>query len=357
MINNNYVVIMAGGIGSRFWPYSRISEPKQFLDIFGTGKSLLQMTYERFLSIAPAENIFIVSSKDYEGLIKDQLPEVSDHNLLLEPVRRNTAPCVAYAAYKIAQKDPDATLVITPSDHAIFKETAFVNTLMIAVNAAKNYPYLITLGIKPNRPETGYGYIQFLESEDDIKKVKTFTEKPERALAEKFLESGDFVWNSGMFIWKAKTIIEAFQSFLPEISELFSEVSESFYTKEEAAKITEAYSLCRNISIDYGIMEKAPNVYVVLGDFGWSDLGSWNSLHEIMEKDDHQNVVKANTLLYDTSNCLIKGDKDKLIVIEGLENFLVADCSNVLLICHKENEQRIRDFVAEVKEKKGKQYL
>ena len=358
MNEKNFVVIMAGGIGSRFWPYSRNDKPKQFLDVLGTGKSLLQMTYERFLALAPKENIFIVSNDLYEGLIKEQLPDLSDDQILLEPNRRNTAPCIAYASYKIAAQNKDACIVVTPSDHAIFNESAFYNCVNAGIDHARNKKDLITLGIQPNRPETGYGYIQYInEGEGSAKKVKTFTEKPQLDLAKKFLESGDFVWNSGIFIWNVDTIIQAFEEYLPEIAETFENISGHFYSEQETGAIRNAYSQCKNISIDYGVMEKASNVYVVLGDFGWSDLGSWSSLHEILDKDENNNVVTANALTYDTSNCLIRGDKEKLIVTQGLDGYLITDTGDVLLVCKLDQEQRFRQFVGDVKSIKGQDFV
>ena len=281
-----YVVIMAGGIGSRFWPYSRNNHPKQFLDILGVGSSLLQMTYQRFAKICPVENIYIVTNSDYESLVKEQLPEIDDEQLLLEPQRRNTAPCIALSSDKILRKNPDAKIIVSPSDHAIFKDDLFYSSLNDALEAVEDGDKLVTIGIKPHRPETGYGYIQYHTDEQAaIKKVKTFTEKPQLDLAQKFFESGEFVWNSGIFIWHVKAITKAFEEFLPEVSEIFQEGQKHFFTPKETSFIKNAYSQCKNISIDYAIMEKAANVYVVLGNFGWSDLGSWGSLFEMREKD------------------------------------------------------------------------
>ncbi len=358
MNENNYVVIMAGGIGSRFWPYSRNNNPKQFLDIFGIGKSLLQMTFERFLPIAPKENIFIVSNDLYEEQIKTQLPGLSDDQILLEPNRRNTAPCIAYASYKIRKRNPKACIVVTPSDHAIFNDLAFQKAIIQGLAHACHRNDLITLGIHPSRPETGYGYIQFItEGNEEVKKVKTFTEKPQQDLATKFLESGDFVWNAGIFIWRADTIVQAFETHLPEMAEIFEQVSYNFYTNNESPAIKEAYSQCKNISIDYGIMEKAANVYVVMGDFGWSDLGSWASLHDISDKDENHNVLNANALTYDSQNCLIKGPNGKLMVIQGLDGYLVNDTGDILLICKLDQEQRFRQFVSDVRSLKGPEYI
>ena len=356
---NWYVVIMAGGIGSRFWPYSRNNHPKQFLDVLNTGQSLLQMTVKRFETICPSENIYIVTNKDYESLVRQQLPDFKPEQVLGEPVKRNTAPCVALAAYKIRQKNPDAAMVVAPSDHLIFNENEFINSVTKALNESEKGDKLITLGIRPNRPETGYGYIQYIKEENsEIKKVKTFTEKPELELAMKFLDSGDFVWNAGIFIWKASAIINAFEEYLPEQAEIFEEGNGVFYTPGEEEFIRKAYSQCKNISIDYGIMEKADNVHVLLADFGWSDLGSWNSLHEIHpNKDDRNNVLDGNALIFDSRECMIKGDNDRLIVVSGLEGYLVAQCDDVTIICKKDDEKRFRDYVAEVKSKKGDKFL
>ncbi|MFY0650928.1 MAG: mannose-1-phosphate guanylyltransferase [Cyclobacteriaceae bacterium] len=359
MTRSTYVVIMAGGIGSRFWPYSRNSRPKQFIDVLGTGKSLLQMTYERFLKVAKKENILVVTNDIYGDLVKEQIPEISWDQILLEPNRRNTAPCIAYASYKIKQKDPGALMLVTPADHAIFKEDNFNAVVSTALEASESDDKLITIGIQPNRPETGYGYIQYIEDDkgDGVKKVKTFTEKPDIELARTFIDSGDFVWNAGIFVWSVKSIIKAFEDSLSDVADAFEHGTSSYYTEVEGAFVKKAYSQCRNISIDYGIMEKASNVYVVMGDFEWSDLGSWNSLHELREKDDDQNVVDAEAILYDCKNNYVKAEKDKLVVLQGLEGYLVANFDDVLLVCEKDNETKFRDFVNEVKSKKGDKYL
>lgn len=353
-----YVVIMAGGVGSRFWPYSRNNNPKQFLDVLGIGKTLLQLTYHRFNGICPPENVYIVSNSDYAQLIKEQLPDLSDDQILLEPSRRNTAPCIAYASYKIKKKDPDACLIVTPADHTILMEDLFKNAIQEAIGAAQHSDNLITLGIEPNRPETGYGYIQFhTEGNGNVKKVKTFTEKPQLELAQKFVESGEFLWNSGIFIWNVNTIISAFEKFLPEIADMFNDLSEFYYTEQEAQRIQHAYSITKGISIDYGVMEKADNVYVVPGKFGWSDLGSWNALHEIRDKDPSSNVIDGNVLLYNTKNCMIKGEENRLIVVQGLDGYLVADCGDVLLICHKDDDKLFRSFVTDVRNHKGDKFV
>jgi mannose-1-phosphate guanylyltransferase len=353
---NNYAVIMAGGIGSRFWPFSRTKNPKQFHDVLGTGKSLLQQTAERFEKICPNENIYIVTNIEYKELVKEQLPFLQDDQILCEPVGRNTAPCVAYAAYKIASKNKDANLVIAPSDHIILKEEVFAEKIQIALNAASEKNILLTLGIKPSRPDTGYGYIQFIESDESVKKVKTFTEKPQYDLAVKFLESGDFVWNAGIFIWNVNTIITAFEEHMSETAELFAIGYNKYYTNEEDEFIKDVYSQCKNISIDYGIMEAADNVYTVLSDIGWSDLGTWKSLYDIKEKNEEKNVLDGNIRTYDTKNCIIKTPKDRLVVTQGLDGFIVAEYDNVLMICRKDEEQKVKEFVADIKANKLTEY-
>lgn len=358
MDKNTYVVIMAGGIGSRFWPFSRTNYPKQFHDVLGIGESMLQMTARRFEHICPPENVFVVTNKDYEALVKEQLPQLSDNQVLLEPVGRNTAPCVAYASYKIAQLNPDANLVVTPSDHVVLKEQKFTDVIIEAVAAAAKDDVLITLGITPSRPDTGYGYIQYMgDGSQHLKKVKTFTEKPNLELAQMFLESGDFVWNSGIFIWSVQSILRAFRQYLPEISEIFEEGNAVLNTDKEQNFITRAYSQCRNVSIDYGIMEKVDNVFVLLADIGWSDLGTWKSLYTISQKDENGNVIDGEVLLYDTKNCIVKMPKERLVVLQGLEDYIVAEYNNVLMICKKEEEQKVKEFMADAKSKKGADYI
>ena len=348
---------MAGGTGTRFWPYSRNSKPKQFLDVLRVGRSLLQMTYDRFLPYAGSDNIYIVSNEIYGELISEQLPDLTQNQILLEPSKRNTAPCIAYASYKIQKKDPDAVLIFTPADHAIFQESEFLNVIKKAAEGAIGGGKLITLGIKPHRPETGYGYIQFHEEEKEIKKVKTFTEKPERDLAKKFIESGDFLWNAGIFIWRSADIVESFEKIQPEMAEIFRAGEGAYYTPREQNFISEAYSMVKNISIDYAIMEKAQNVYVIQGDFGWSDLGSWNALHEIRDKDENQNVIEAETILYDCKNNYIKAPEGKLVVLHDLDGYLVSDFEDVLLVCRKDDASKFKAFVTDVKTEKGENYI
>ncbi len=351
MNKNLFVVLMAGGVGVRFWPYSRNSKPKQFLDVLGTGKTLLQSTFDRFLPLCPAENIFIVTHEEHAGLVKQQLPLLTDDQVLAEPMRKNTAACIAYASCKIAQKNADAVIVVTPSDHLIMMEGEFQEVIKKAADQAKSQDKLITLGIPPTRPETGYGYIQFHTEKTFIKKVKTFTEKPELSLAKKFIESGDFVWNSGIFIWGVQAINAAFHQYLPEMAEVFDEIKSKLGTEEEKEAILSTYSQCKNISIDYGIMEKAQNVFVCLGTFTWSDLGSWASIHEISEKDENNNVISANAQTYETRNCIIKGSPDRLIVVQGLNGYLVGEFGNVVIVCEKDREEQFRRFVSDLKAK------
>lgn len=348
---------MAGGIGSRFWPFSRTSNPKQFHDVLGTGRTLIQETAHRFRNICPPENIYVVTNKDYKSLVKEQLPFLSDDQVLCEPVGRNTAPCIAYAGYKIFQKNSLANIVVAPSDHIILNESAFEEKTNFALEAASKDDILITLGIKPSRPDTGYGYIQFLGDEDEsLNKVKTFTEKPVLEMAKEFIASGDFVWNAGIFIWSVGSLIKGIEEHMPELAELFANGEKYFYTDKEDEFIEKTYSQCKNISIDYGLMEKAQNVYVVLSDFGWSDLGTWKSLYEIREKDQEQNVLDGQIMNYDSSDCIIKTPKDKLVVVQGLEGYIVAEYNNVLMICKKDEEQKVKEFVADVKSKRLEDY-
>lgn len=350
MKNNRYCVIMAGGIGSRFWPYSRNSRPKQFLDFFGTGRSLLQMTFDRFSKIVPPENILIVSNKAYLDIILEQLPLINKKQVLLEPARRNTAPCIAYAAARIFTQNPDAVMVVAPSDHLITKEDEFLGAISRGLDFVAGNDNMLTLGIKPNRPETGYGYIQASKAvESDIFQVKTFTEKPNLEMAKVFLESGEFYWNSGVFIWSVKTIKSAFRKLLPEIFAKFEEGSSLMWTDAEQAYIDEYFPACQNISVDYGIMEKADNVHVLCGDFGWSDLGTWGSLYDMSDKDPDGNVsLNCKTLKYNCKDNIICLPKGKLAVIEGLEGYIVVEADKSLLICKKEDEQSIRQFVNDV---------
>lgn len=356
-MENNFVVIMAGGIGSRFWPFSRTSYPKQFHDVLGTGKTLIQQTAYRFRNICPEENIYIVTNEKYKDLVKEQLPFLSDDQILCEPIGRNTAPCIAYAGYKILQKNALANIVVAPSDHIILNEAGFEERVNMALKAASEQDILITLGIKPSRPDTGYGYIQFLTDElNGLNKVKTFTEKPELEIAEKFVESGDFLWNAGIFIWSIGSLIRGIEEHMPDLAELFVNGEQHYFTDGEDEFIRNTYTLCKNISIDYGLMEKASNVYVALSDFGWSDLGTWKSLYEVSQKDENLNVLDGNIVTYDTTDSIIKTPQERLVVVEGLDGYIVAEYDNVLMICRKDQEQKVKDFVADVKAKRQSEF-
>ncbi len=354
---------MAGGVGSRFWPMSKTSHPKQFMDILGTGKTLLQQTYSRFLKLCPKENIYIVTNEDYIGLVKEQINDIQDGNILSEPARKNTAPCVAYACYKIAQLNPNALTVIAPSDHLITKETIFIKAVKACLAKAASKDCLVTLGIRPSRPDTGYGYIQFVESEIKetdrrIKKVKTFTEKPDLEMAKFFLQSGDFLWNSGIFVWSVKSVIKGFEKYAPEIDSLFKEGNNKYNTDKEKEFIDQIYNNCKSISIDIALMEKAENVYVRSSIIGWSDLGTWGSLYEHIPHDESANaVVGKNVMLYDSENCIINVPKDKLVVLQGLKDYIVVESEGILLVCKKEDEQHIRTFVNDVKVTKGEKFV
>jgi mannose-1-phosphate guanylyltransferase len=362
MNKNNYCVIMAGGVGARFWPLSRTMRPKQFIDILGTGETLIQQTFRRFTSICPAENIFVVTHDLYRDLVREQLPAINPEHILCEPVRRNTAPCIAYASHKIARLNPDACVVVAPSDHIILKEEAFTDTINMAMEAAANNDWLLTLGIMPSRPDTGYGYIQFDDTttfppDHKVRKVKTFTEKPHLELAESFLQSGDFLWNSGIFIWSLKSIMKAFDMHLTEVDSIFRDGANAYFTPSEDSFIQQAYTLCKSISIDYGVMEKADNVYVIASDFGWSDLGTWGSLYEARTHNEQQNAIVGNVIAYDTQNCIVTLSGDKVAVIQGLDNYIVVEDNDVLLICRRSDEQQIREYVDAVRARKGEKYV
>ncbi len=353
---NHYVIIMAGGIGSRFWPVSKKSFPKQFMDILGTGQSLILQTYNRFAQFIPKENIFVVTNQDYVDLVLQHIPGITKDQILEEPLARNTAPCIALASYKLKQMNPNAVCIIAPSDHLITQETKFIETATKALNFAENNDALVTLGIQPSRPDTGYGYIQFNPKlhENGIHSVKTFTEKPTEEIAKTFVDSGEFLWNAGIFVWSNNAIVNRIEQYLPEIHQLFSELdfnSHNFKTELEIS-----YGQCPSISIDYGIMEKDKNVFVLPSDFGWSDLGTWKSLWDVSQKDVQNNsLIGKNIRTYQSSESLVFSTNDKLLVISGLDNVVVVDSDDVLLIMNKDKEQELRNIVNEVKDKyKGK---
>jgi len=342
---DTYVLIMAGGVGSRFWPKSRNTFPKQFIDILGIGKSLLQLTHERFSKICPKENIFILSNEQYSGLVADQLPDLPEGNIIAEPSRNNTAPCIAYASFKIQQLNPNASIVVAPSDHLILNESVFLDKIAQALSYVEDKDALVTLGISPTRPDTGYGYINYnKELQDGVHQVLRFLEKPNLERAQEFVASGDYLWNAGIFVWNVKSILTALSKYAPSIFGLFGKGQEVYNTPSEKSFILENYPLSDNISIDYAIMEKADNVYTIPGDFGWSDLGTWASLYEVVEKDEHNNVFSGHTInLTDTTNCMIQIPKDKVAVVKGLDNYIVVDDGKVLLIYPKAHEQEIKE--------------
>lgn len=360
MDKNHYVAIMAGGIGSRFWPMSRTDFPKQFLDILNTGRTLIQATFDRFAEFIPTENIFIVTSENYRSIVKDQLPTLNEANILCEPSRKNTAPCIAYVSYKLQELNPNANLICAPADHLIFDQEKFKSVCLEALNFTAQIRALLTLGIKPANPNTGYGYIQFEQFAvaDNIYKVKTFTEKPDKELAKAFMASGDFLWNAGIFVWQVKSIIQAFEKLLPEIHEVFFAERSSFNTTAEQSAIDRIYPQCVNISIDYGIMEKADNVYVIPSSFGWSDLGTWASAYDTLEKDYLENAVAGdNVVVIDAQRNMVHVNNEKLVLLQGLEDFVIVDTDDVLMICKKDKEQEIKQYVAEIKRNKGDKFL
>lgn len=360
MINNHrYCVIMCGGIGSRFWPYSRTDRPKQFIDFLGTGRTLLQMSYDRVLPFVPKENVIVVTNAQYAPLVKEQLPDLLDDQILLEPARRNTAPCIAWAAWHIAARDPEASMIVTPSDHLITREKEFEASIIKGFEFVENNDALLTLGITPIRPETGYGYIQIGdEAEPGIRKVKTFTEKPNLELAKVFLSTGEFFWNSGIFLWKASTIKDAFHNYASEIASQFDKGAELFGTPAEKEFIEEQFPACVSISVDFAIMEKAPNVFVECVTFGWNDLGTWSALYDNSPKNSDHNVAQnCNVLAYNSTGNIFAVEGEKLIVVDSLKDYIIADAGDVLLICPKSEEQRIKQMVNDAKLKYGEKFL
>ena len=356
---NNYCVILAGGKGRRLWPCSRSNYPKQFVDFFGVGRTQLQQTFDRMAKIVPADHIFINTNEEYVQLVKEQLPEVPAERILAEPIYRNTAPSMAWANHRISMLNPDACIIATPSDQAIFNEDAFRENVLEGLAFVAEHDRFLTMGVKPTRPEPGYGYIQMGEAIGiGLYKVQSFTEKPEREFAKIFVESGEFYWNSGLFMWNVNTIIKAGETLLPELASKLAPGREIYGTPEEKDFIEENFPACPNVSIDFGIMEKADNVYVSLGDFGWSDLGTWGSLYDLSPKDEQRNVtLKCDSLIYNSNDNIVVLPKGKLAVIEGLEGFLVAESDNVLLICKKDEEHAIRKYVNDAQMKLGEDYI
>ena len=360
MLTDNYCVIMGGGVGSRFWPYSRESKPKQFLDIFGTGRSLLQMTFDRFSKVIPKENFVVVTNATYRDLVLEQLPELHPSQLLLEPMRRNTAPCIGWATYHIQAKNPNANIVVTPADHLILQEDVFDEAIQQALKYVANHPQLVTLGVRPSRPETGYGYIQITGgTEHDFVKVKTFTEKPNLEMAKVFYESGEFLWNSGMFAWNVQTILEAFERYLPALTSVLDEAKGHYAQPDEQSRVSAIFSQSPNISIDYAVLEKADNVMVLPVDFGWADLGTWGSLYDLKKTEERGNVaLHTEALFYEAEGNVVSidGEGDKLVVVQGIDDCIIAESNGVLLICKRGEEQRIKEFMGEASLRYSKKF-
>lgn len=360
MNKHHYVVIMAGGIGTRFWPMSRTNFPKQFLDILNIGKTLIQSTFERFSSFIPVNNIFVVTSDEYVNIVKKQLPQLPLQNILAEPSRKNTAPCIAYISFKLNLLDPNALMIVAPADHIISNTIAFSKVSLEALAFVRKHNAFITLGINPSHPNTGYGYIQYEQPSvsDNVYKVKTFTEKPNLELAKTFVASGEFLWNAGIFVWQVKNILVAFEKYLPEMFELFAAQKDKFNTPEEEKALLDIYPFSPNISIDFGVMEKADNVYVIPSSFGWSDLGTWNSAYDNLNKDHNANAITGNNVMViDSKNSIVHSMDNKLLVLQGLEDYIVVDTADVLLICKKDKEQDIKDYVSDVKRQKGDRFV
>lgn len=359
MNDNRYYVILCGGVGSRFWPFSKAAMPKQFIDFFGTGRSLLQTAFDRIQGIVPTDNIILLTNESYEPLIREQLPEIKDHQIMLEPARRNTAPCIAWAAHHIKAINPDAKMMVAPSDHLIINEEKFRASVISAFEFIEKRDALVTMGIKPSRPETGYGYIQVGEAiEGNFSSVKTFTEKPDEDLAREFLKSGEFFWNSGMFFWSADSILNALNLCAPEVNNVFEQGKQYFGTDQERDYINANFEACPSISIDFAVMEKAPNVCVETVDFGWNDLGTWRSLYDHSPKNKDGNVTQnCKALMFNSHNNIVAVKGDKLVVASGLEGYIVADVDDALLIVPLEEEQKIKLYVNEVKSKFGDKYL
>ncbi|MCS6978809.1 MAG: mannose-1-phosphate guanylyltransferase [Flavobacteriales bacterium] len=357
-----FCVIMAGGAGTRFWPMSRREHPKQFIDILGTGETLLQSTWKRVMLFCPPENVLVVTGAAFRDLVKEQLPELDDKNILLEPVRRDTAPCIAYACARIAALCPEALVAVLPSDHLILESECFARLMEKAYEEAHINPALLTLGIKPTRPDTGYGYIQFDQqlspSPRQFYKVKTFTEKPDLALAEAFLQSGDFLWNSGMFLWQVASIEKAFHEKQPELHSLFFAGNIPYYSEEEQEYVNRAYQESKAISIDYAIMEKASDVYVMPMECGWSDLGTWSSLYEVVPKKAQEMAyIGRNIMDFGARHCLVTAPKEKLVVLGAVSDLIIAEYDDMLLVCRIDEEQRIKHFVNEIRIQKGEKFI
>lgn len=348
--SNKHVVIMAGGVGSRFWPMSVAEKPKQFIDVLGCGRSLIQLTYDRFKNVCPSENVWVVTSEMYRDIVKEQLPDVPVSHILLEPCRRNTAPCIAYVSWRIKSEDADANIVVTPSDHVVMNVAEFQRVINTALDFTSSSDAIVTLGMKPNRPETGYGYIQAdlsvpSLSNKEIFSVDSFREKPDLETAKKYVQKDNYFWNAGIFVWSAHTIVNAFRVYQPALASIFEKLIPYYNTPEEQTKINELFPTCENISVDYAIMEKAEEIFVMPADFGWSDLGTWGSLHGQVEKDADSNVAIGNNIkLFECKNCIVHTTDERKVVVQGLDGYIVAEKDGQLLVCKLSEEQRIKNF-------------
>ena len=349
MSTNNHVVIMAGGIGSRFWPMSTPQCPKQFIDVMGCGRTLIQLTVDRFRGICDPQHVWVVTSEQYVSVVREQLPEIPADNILAEPCRRNTAPCIAYVAWKIQQRYPNANIVVTPSDALVLNTIEFQRVISQALNFTEQGDAIVTIGIRPSRPETGYGYIAAGNrlTDSEICKVEQFKEKPNLEVAKSYLEAGNYLWNAGIFVWNVNTIVNSISAYQPDLADIFNNISPALYKPEENEVIGSLFPTCPNISIDYAVMEKSPNIYVHPADFGWSDLGTWGSLHTHIEHDACGNATVGNVQLFDSSNCIVHAPQNRRVVVQGLDGYIVAEKDNTLLICKLDQEQRIKDFSVE----------
>ena len=349
----NHLVIMAGGIGSRFWPMSTPQCPKQFVDVLGCGRTFIQLTVDRFKGVVPAENVWVVTSEAYRDIVAEQLPDIPEGNILLEPCRRNTAPCIAYVSWRIKLKDPKANIVVSPSDHLVLNVPEFQRVISSALQYASETDAIVTLGMKPTRPETGYGYIQAdlsaaCERNKEIFRVDAFKEKPDLKTAKEYVKKENMLWNAGIFVWNINTIINALRVYAPQINFIFESMQNVLGTKDEQAAIRERFPQCENISIDYAILEKADEIYCFPASFGWSDLGTWGSLRENTVQDAGGNaVIGSNVKLYETKNCVVHVAQERRVVVQGLDGYIVAEKDNTLLICKLSEEQRIKEFSAE----------
>jgi mannose-1-phosphate guanylyltransferase len=341
---------MAGGVGSRFWPMSTPEYPKQFIDVMGCGRTLLQLTVDRFKGICPAENVWVVTSEKYASIVKDQLPDIADDHILREPCRRNTAPCIAYVSWKIKARNPKANMVVTPSDHIVMDVIEFQRVIQSALSFTDKSDAILTLGMKATRPETGYGYIEAdlslpSTANKEVYRVDSFKEKPNLETAQRYVQKNNFFWNAGIFVWNVNTVVNALRVYQAPMADIFEKMLPYFYTEKEQAMINENFPKCENISVDYAIMEKADEIFVFPANFGWSDLGTWGSLHENLQKDAHRNaVIGENVKLYESRNCIIHTTQEKRVVVQGLDGYIVAEKNDTLLICRLSEEQRIKEF-------------